>query len=144
MTPPWEHARALLGGPLLEAGPPSPLTLFVTLCDLRPRFIPKGTVGRGHRAIARNGRVLLCSDAPVADLAGRPARLRLQTWHRAILPGDPPEPYGLLLNVRTRDIAPPADLWAMRLVGGREAAGSLWVEVGGGLVLDLSPATRVR
>ncbi len=138
----WEHARALLRGPFLGTAPSWPLLLPVLLCDLRPRFIPKGTVGRGHRAVARNGRVLLCSDAPAADLAGRPARLRLQTWHRAVLPGDRPEPYGLLLCVRTGEPPPPGDLWTTRLVAPELATGGLVVDVGGGLVLEACAPAR--
>src|SRR4051812_28608096 len=100
MTPARPPFRHLLGGPALDAGTPWPLVLRAVLCDLRPRFLPKGVVGAGHRAVARNGRVLLCSDRPAAELAGQVARVRLQTWHRAILPGDVPEPYGILLCVR--------------------------------------------
>src|SRR5260370_18700991 len=79
------------------------LCLRAVLCDLRPRFLHKCRVGRGYRAVARNGRVLLASDGPVTDLGGRVALVRLQTWHRAILPGDALQPYGLLLCVRTTE-----------------------------------------
>src|SRR5206468_2022091 len=78
---------------------PWPFALRAVLCDLRPRFLPKAAVGPGRRAVARNGRVLLCSDRPLDALAGQPASVRLQTWHRAILPGDLPAPYGVLLCV---------------------------------------------
>src|SRR5207253_2064575 len=106
------------------------------LGDLRTRFLPKGQVGRGHRAVARNGRVLLASDLPVTDLAGRVAAVRLQTWHRAILPGDVPEPFGLLLCVRVNPQPDGVPGWSMQLVDAREASGDLVVEVGGGKVLD--------
>jgi hypothetical protein len=135
MTPPWHHARDLLGGPLLTADAPWPLVLRATLGDLRPRFLPKGAVGRaGHRAVARNGRVLLCSDRPVAELAGLAAHVRLQTWHRAAPPGDEPAPYGLLLCVRGRERGGP--LFAARLTARDQAVGDLTLDVGGLLVLE--------
>ena len=134
MSPPWQHAADLIHGPLLAPGAPWPLSVSVLLCDLRPRFLAKGQAGRGHRAIARNGRVLLASDRPLADLSGRCARLRLQTWHRAILPGDRPKAYGLLLCVRSiRDEDPEFEA---RLVRRPEASGDLALDVGGGVVLD--------
>lgn len=74
-----------------------PLVLTASLCDLRTRFLAKGGVGSSCRAIARNGRVLLASPWPLGETAGRLARVRLQTWHRALLPGDPPRPHGILL-----------------------------------------------
>jgi hypothetical protein len=135
MTPPWHHARDLLGGPLLSAGAPWPLVLRATLGDLRPRFLPKGAVGRaGHRAVARNGRVLLCSDRPVTELAGLAAVVRLQTWHRATLPGDAPAPHGLLLCVRALERGTPS--YAARLVRRAEAEGDLVLGVGGLLALE--------
>src|SRR5262245_8133004 len=102
MSEGWEHARNLLRGPLLAANPPWPLTLCSVLCDLQTRFISKCRVSRGWRSVARNGRVLLCSDLPLANLGGNAALVRLQTWHRALLPGDAPQPYGILLHARTR------------------------------------------
>jgi hypothetical protein len=136
MTLPWHHVRDLLGGPLLSAEAPWPLVLRATLCDLRPRFLPKGAVGRaGHRAVARNGRVLLCSDRPVAELAGLAAVVRFQTWHRAVLPGDEPAPHGLLLCVRGLERGEP--LYAARLAPDTEADGDLTLDVGGTLALEL-------
>jgi hypothetical protein len=135
--------ETLLAGPLAETHS-LPLVIYAALCNLRPRFLPKGCVGRGHRAIARNGRVLLASHAPVEDLAGRLACVRLQIWHKAILPGDPPTPFGLLLWIReiphpngviyqTRlaQLASPAD----------EPGSALHITVGGGMVLNFSPPT---
>ena len=133
----WEHVRNLLSGPLLEGGT-WPLTLRIVLCNLRPRFIPKGSAGRGCRAISRNGRILLCSDLPSEDLEGRSALIRLQTWHKAILPGDVPEPYGLLLYVRTQDDAR-GSLGKCCLVSSRTAGGELLLEVGGGMTLAFFP-----
>lgn len=133
MSPPWQHAADLLRGPLLD-GAAWPLTLTAYLCDLRPRFLPKGTGGRGHRAVARNGRVLLASDLPLADLPGRGARVRLQTWHRAVLPGDRPKAHGLLLCVRGAKGAVPE--YGTRLVREPEADYGLALDLGGGLVLE--------
>jgi hypothetical protein len=116
-----------------------PFAAAARLCDLRPRFIDKGPAGRGRRAIARNGRVLLCADAPLAELAGRPVRLRLQTWNRAILPGDSPAPYGIVLHVRTLDEADATalTLYTARLVRLAEAGGDVALDVGGGTALEL-------
>jgi len=133
----WEHVRNLLRGSLPE-GTPWPLTLRVVLCDLRPRFLPKGRAGRGCRAISRNGRLLLCSEVPLADLAGLPAQVRLQTWHKAILPGDVPEPYGLLLCVRPADEGS-GPLGKCCLASSRDAVGEVLLEVGGGMTLAFLP-----
>jgi hypothetical protein len=109
------------------------------LCDLRPRFIPKGRAGKGWRAVSRNGRVLLCSDLPPGDLAGRTALVRLQTWHKAILPGDAPTPFGILLVVRTQEQPRDGPLWKCRLAKAGEADGGLLLDVGGGMRLAFSP-----
>src|SRR5437879_6049510 len=101
------HVSRILWGPLWATAGTLPLTLSATLCDLRPRFIQKYQVGRGYRAIARNGRVLLASDCSLADLAGRCARVRFQTWHQAILGGDKPKPYGLLICVCCHGVETP-------------------------------------
>ena len=140
MSPPWQQAADLIRGPLLTAGAPWPLSLRVLLCDLRPRFLAKGQAGRGHRAIARNGRVLLAADRPPGELAGRCTRLRLQTWHRAILPGERPKPHGLLLCVRPVDNEDPE--FETRLVRLSEGSGDLILEVGGGLVLEFRRLRR--
>jgi hypothetical protein len=139
MVPPWNHAADLLSGRLLGVDA-WPLSLAVTLCDLRPRFLPKGSAGRGHRAIARNGRILLASDLPVTDLAGRPARIRLQTWHRALLPGDPLKPHGLLLCLRCADTPDP--LFTTELVSEPTAEADLVLAVGGGRVLEFRGCRR--
>jgi hypothetical protein len=132
-----------LSGPLASAGP-FPLALRALLCDLRPRFLVKGAVGRGFRAVARNGRVLLASDLPLADLAGRTARVRLQTWHKAILPEDPPEPYGVLLCVRgePRPDGDPCYLTRLERKAPfpEESHPDLILDVGGGMVLTFLPA----
>jgi hypothetical protein len=141
----WDHAGSLLGGPLAGGAAPWPFALRAVLCDLRPRFLVKAAVGPGRRAVARNGRVLLCSDQPPDALAGRVASVRLQTWHRAILPGDLPAPYGVLLCVRCLDRGPVPEppLFVTRLVHRAEAAGDLHLDLGGGLVLEFR-ASRFR
>ena len=96
----------VLWGPLLDAAGSLPISLPVRFCDPRPRFLAKGTIGRGHRAVARNGRALLASDVPLAELANQVVRLRFQTWHKAILVGDRPEPWGVLMCVRRADVEP--------------------------------------
>src|SRR5262249_26159864 len=128
----------LLAGPLVESGP-FPLSLVVLLGDLRPRFLPKCRVGSGYRAVARNGRVLLASDLPVPELTGLTAWVRLQTWNRAILQGDRPEPYGVLLCVRQCDGPVAQPVRTARLLAAKEAtAEAFHLDVGGGLVLSFA------
>jgi hypothetical protein len=136
MTTRWPFVDWLLSGPLCSTAV-WPCTLDVRLCDLRPRFRVKQTLRSGCRAIARNGRVLLCADRPLEELPGTSARLRLQTWHRVVLPGDAAEPYGILLCVRgTDDKTRFTPGIALTLCREAEAMGALRVEVGGGLYLD--------
>jgi hypothetical protein len=129
---------SLLGGPLASRAR-LPLLLTASLCALRPRFLPKGRAGRGHRAVARNGRVLLASDLPVEELAGRVARARLQLWHKALLPSDTPRPWGLLLCIRTELGDDTQPTYHTRFVSPAAAdqAGTaeLTLDVGGGMVL---------
>ena len=75
---------------------------------------------------------------PAARLDGRPALVRLQTWHKAVLPGEPASPYGVLLNLRTRGELPAGPFWTMRIVEMREAAGDLLLDMGGGTALAFS------
>src|SRR5205823_14428060 len=98
----------LLQGSLLTKDGSWPLLLCARLCDLRPRFLVKQRVGPGYRAVARNGRVLLASDRQLVELIGCTAWVRIQTWHRALLPGDRPEPYGILLCIRSLPGSPTA------------------------------------
>jgi hypothetical protein len=42
----------------------------------------------------------LASHLPVGSLVNTLAQVRLQIWHKVLLPGTPPVPYGLLLYVR--------------------------------------------
>jgi hypothetical protein len=134
-----EPVAALLTGPLLKASS-WPLLLQARLCDLRPRFLDKGRTRNGCRAIARNGRVLLCGDRAMSELAGRDVWLRLQTWHRSHLPADVPEPYGVVVWVRgVEELTPtdsPGPVYATRLVSAAEAVGDLHLDVGGRFVLE--------
>jgi hypothetical protein len=137
----------LLQGPLWKAGSSLPLRLTALLCDLRPRFLPKCRVGKGYRSIARNGRVLLASHLPLADLAGQLARVRFQVWHRAILPGDAPEPYGLVLDVRGVRVPSSEPTYRTRLLREPQPPYDLALDVGGEMVLEfaenLTNTTRV-
>jgi hypothetical protein len=126
----------LLSGSLFTGAQALPLRLEVWMCDLRPRFLPKGRVGPGYRAIARNGRVLLATQQSLAELVNRPAQTRLQVWHRAILPGDPAEPYGIVLCVRSNPLSAPCPIYRTRLVRAPAPRCALALELGGGLVLE--------
>ena len=123
----------LLCGPLVDSGD-WPLNLRVMMCDLRPRFLAKGQAGRGYRAISRNGRVLLASRLPPVDWIGRTAHLRLLTWHKRILPDEPPEPYGILLCLDPALSDRPCEAYQCRLGPANESS-DLQLEVGGGLCL---------
>ncbi len=126
----------LLHRPPGEAERPWPIVLRALLCDLRPRFLPKGQAGRGYRAVARNGRVLLASDRPLAELPNHTVQLRLQTWHRAVLPGDVPEPCGILLLAGRQDGPSAGPLHATRLTRHPELPFVLALDVGGRLFLE--------
>jgi len=152
MTAAWPFAGLLLTGPLCSTGP-WPYHGYARCCDLRPRFRAKslflsprkGSREVGYRAIARNGRVLLCADRPMEELPGRLVFVRLQTWHRVYLPGEAPLPHGILLCVRSMDIPHRADAgppkgaafcFEMCRRPHAEAQGELRIEVGGGKILD--------
>jgi hypothetical protein len=112
---------------------------------LRPRFLAKGKAGRGYRAIARNGRVLLASDCAVAELSGRIAQVRLQTWHRAILPFEPPESYGVLVVAQCDLRCPEGISYGTRLVKTCEEPFALALDLGGGQTLqvyELAPTVK--
>ena len=131
--PPSIITGPLLGGSVdcLEGG----LSLDAVLCDLRPALIPKGTVGRHHRAVSRNGRVLVASTSPLGDLAGSAVRLHLSYWHRRILPDDLPEPYGLLVCVRP--LGGEAGYRSV-LAGAAVPDAVLSIDLGGGRVLSFT------
>src|SRR5437870_4378628 len=126
----------LLSGPLFTGAQALPLRLDAWMCDLRPRFLAKGRVGQGYRAIARNGRVLLATDQPLAELVERPAQARLQVWHRAILPGDAAEPYGIVLWMRSDPRSAPCPVYTTKLVRDPAPCCVLAIQLGGGLVLE--------
>jgi hypothetical protein len=121
---------------------PWPLVLRAVLGDLRPRFLPKCRVGPGWRAVARNGRVLLASDRPLEELTGRAVLLRLQTWHREVLPGEGPTPRGILLCLRADEGDEP--LLTTELAAAPEGACELALDVGGRLwlVFRTAPAAQ--
>jgi hypothetical protein len=133
---PWRGGN-LLAGALVSAAAPWPLSLPAVVCDLRRRFIAKCRVGDGYRSVSRNGRVLLCADRPLDELAGRAALVRVQGWHKPVLPGDRPEPYGLLLFVRAV-AAGTAAPYTMQMVPA--PGGELSLDVGGGLWLEFHGA----
>jgi hypothetical protein len=116
-----------------------PFTIRVHLGDVRSRFIAKGRAGRGYRAVARNGRVLLASSLPLPELTGAEMRVRFQVWHRVILPGEPPQAWGLLLcagSARDRSAQDDArGIYRAHLVKQLRETDDLGVDVGGGLSL---------
>ena len=112
------------------------------LCYLRHRFIPKCRVGRGYRAVARNGRVLLASNVPMESFIEREAQIRLQPWRKVILPGERPETYGVLMCARCSDPDHRSGLESQAiyrscLVSEPPSTADLAVDVGGGMVLVL-------
>lgn len=83
------------------------------------------------RAVARNGRVLLVSRLELRELERIAASVRLQTWHRVILPGDRPQPWGLLVWIGAmRETVARAD-YEMRVVKGSADDCELAIELGG-------------
>jgi hypothetical protein len=138
----WDQGGGLLHGPLLDRAGSLPFTIRVVLCDLSARFLAKGRAGRGYRAVARNGRVLLASPMPLSELAHREVRVRFQVWHTAVLPGDAPEPHGILLGARAplaRRTTPDAEnVYRAQLVRNVAELFVLELEVGGGMSLAFS------
>jgi hypothetical protein len=107
------------------------LTFHAVLCALRPAFLPKGTVGRHHRAIARNGRVLLASAEPLDALAGQAVRLHLSVWRRRILPSDPLRPFGVLLRAWPCSEGPGEGPLYRAALAAEPASAALALELGG-------------
>lgn len=142
MTTTWPFAEDLLAGPLCSMTQ-WPYNLHACCCDLRPRFLVKQTIRSGCRAVSRNGRVLLCADRPVEELSGRFVRVRLQTWHRSYLPGDVPQPHGVLLYVRSlASDERKVPVFEMHLRPLVEAKGELRIAVGGGIMLDFFATSK--
>jgi hypothetical protein len=100
--------------------------------DVRRRFLSKGRIGRGYRAVGRNGRVLLASDRPLTELVDRQVGLRLQTWHKRILLDWPPEPYGVLLCVRALEQLEAKLRYTACLAAHEDGVIDLALDVGGG------------
>lgn len=132
----WNNGGGLLRGALRDASGTLPLLVRAVLTDLQPRFLPKCRVGRGYRAVARNGQVLLASAEPLADLVGREVLVRFQVWHRAILPGDAPKPYGILICINTASQSTSGPLHETRLTKAGGTIPALALDVGGGLFLE--------
>jgi hypothetical protein len=129
---------SLIWGPLLD-GAPAALSLPVALCALRPALIPKGQVGRHHRAVSRNGRVLLASALPVDALVGRRVQLRVAPWHRRLLPADPLTVHGVLLCAWAEPSEPEPQCYRAALAGEPLPGGALFLDLGGLRVLTLLP-----
>ena len=137
MTFRLDDAGNLLWGTVLDQAGGLPLSVLALLPDLRPSFIAKGKVGRGYRAIARNGRVLMASDRNLAELAGEVSLVRFQMWHRAVLPHEPHGPYGLLFVVRRVLPTSCAEVpYTVRLVEVEKAESDLILNVGGCKLLE--------
>jgi hypothetical protein len=144
----------LIWGPILERDYSGSATDFdsvsfhAVLCDLSPRFIPKCRVGRGYRAVSRNGRVLLASNVPMESLMGCEVDIRLQLWRKIILPGDTPEVYGVLMCARGPEAGRPGlaqEITNMplqsQLMRNYPGPFELAVDVGGGMMLVFLPST---
>jgi len=140
-----EQLERLIWGPLWKGrnGGCESFHFDVALCNLRPRFIPKGRVGRGFRAVARNGRILLAANRPLEALEASIAAVRIQPWRKVILPGEKPELFGILICARSSDPENHAGLnrparelvYQARLSADAEASADLAMDVGGGMAL---------
>src|SRR6266849_6544526 len=144
MSPEWTHQlKHLISGPLLESGDRQLICFRAILGDLRPRFIPKGQIGRGYRAIARNGMVLLASRYPLGELIGREADIRLQAWRKVILPGEKPEIFGVLICIQGFEDSSylngseKCGIFHVRLSDVGVASAEITLDVGGGSTLVL-------
>jgi hypothetical protein len=134
MSSAWETLTDLLCTPAEFGCLQHPLVLQVQLCDLRPRFLFKGRVGRGHRYIARNGKVLVACDQALGALASQFVKVRFQVWHRAILPGDHLQPYGILVCIKhLPDGATDPFYWSCLA---KRAPADFALDVGGSLFLQ--------
>jgi len=104
-------------------------------------LIAKEGVGRHHRAVSRNGLVLLMSQRPLAELDGAHVRLRLSIWHRAPLRSQPATPWGIVLCFRAlHPSAASAGSTILRAETGRGHASDalLLIDLGGERVLNFS------
>jgi hypothetical protein len=116
-----------------------PIAVDAYLGDLRPRFLYKGLAGRGHRYVARNGRVLLATERRLDEWVDCLARVRIQPWRRAILPGDRPELYGILIwigaTAATKENSRRV-VYRAQLVKSQDVAVEIALDMGGGLVIE--------
>jgi hypothetical protein len=143
--------RRLLSGPY-TAGCSWPLNFRAILCDLQPAFLfrpcrilspgLKPAASPEYRWVSRNGRVLLCGDGPLEEMAGRLSHVRFQTWHRVASPGEPAGPFGLRFSVRQADSADSAAEtasevpFATRLVSEPDLCRGMVLDPGGGFFLE--------
>jgi hypothetical protein len=148
MSPEWTHQlKHLIRGPLLESVDSQSICFRAILGDLQPRFIPKGQIGRGYRAVARNGRILLASTQPLDQLIGREADIRLQPWRKVILPGEKPEIFGVLFCVQGSEDSSylnrsqKHEIFHVRL-SDDAASAEITLDVGGGSTLVLERTNR--
>jgi hypothetical protein len=143
MSPQWtQELKHLIWGHRLESANSEAIVFHAILCDLRPRFIPKGRVGRSFRAISRNGRILLISRIPLDELLGREVVIRLQPWRKVILIGDKPVLFGILMCVQDSYTASPLDPMTTEILQARPldsplAPGEIVMDVGGRSILVL-------
>jgi hypothetical protein len=121
----------LLGGRLASVDAGWPLCLRVVSCGLGNVFRIKPSETRGYRAVARNGRVLVATRLPLTDLKDRTVTLRIQTWNRRILTGDPARPWGILLCIEdvVKHDARPHD--RVSVLSQPPANAALHIELGG-------------
>jgi hypothetical protein len=101
--------REIARGPLwrnFQSSLETSISLDVELCSLNGVFIPKGRVGRHHRAISRNGLIILMSPRLLADYQSTLVQLQLAIWHRTTLKGELPKPWGILLCIRDPRVLP--------------------------------------
>ena len=102
-----------------------------------PAFIPKGRVGRHARSISRSGLILLMDARPRQTLDSGAAEVHLGIWRRVVLPGQPPEPYGIVLVLRAPQRAGRAGtIFQARLGQGAAPGAALCLDVGAGQLLS--------
>lgn len=135
--------RSIARGPLwddIENASRTSSWLDVALPPLGPAFISKGKMGRHFRAVSRNGLVLLICAEPHPEIGAKRMRLRLSIWHRAHLPGEAAEPWGILIYAqRCQGNGSPAiaNRSLMALLDDDHAADcALSIELGGRRVLN--------
>lgn len=117
--------------------------LEAALPPLGAAFISKGKIGRHFRAVSRNGMVLLIGAEQHAEISAARMRLRMSIWHRAHLPNEAAEPWGILLYAQRGEANGPAAIPAAGhrgLIASLDADhapdSALSIELGGQRVLN--------